>query len=585
MNIWERIIREVQGAAGGFNAVGDGRFGALPWNPSNFETQDTETPFPYDRAQGVNADTNASDNLGAPSGHQRGRGRPDVSGQSPKAGDDPYGLHKSGGAPVPSGKYQATWDSIQEVMGQPTATGPWVPFDGPSMHSARNARPVRDKNNKPVPSTDEYRGPGWQNVETNSGPGNMWGGPQTIPGDANAHMAPAEGSEEEEVKKWKPPEENKMNLREFFDPETPPTEEVENPEQTHEKDQTDDEVENKLDRVYGQEDNHEFDGGKESDDDSTKMSKSSGGDDTGMEVFGEPEPPGTPDEEVEDAQHRAAPGVIPPPQPDQRAGVIMLDDEPAGIVNMGDEMGGAPQMGGNELGGEEPMGAPGPVSAQVDAQDFQLTVEPEAGQMPALSQMLGQDSPSGPADGAPDDVMAMRQQAQGLLPKKSSWDEIAIQVGDAVVNLRKTGGQQPMPAPMPQQGPPMPQKGPPAGPPEEETPTMAEWRSFLGRTAVSEGWKDFVLPTVAAAGIGGAMMTAPEKQEDYGSIVDQMYADKQRYLDACAKYTPEQLRAMFDSGKMDVTDMCMDASVKASKGRAQDVTDRINKHMKKSRKR
>ena len=365
MTRWERLMLEF---AYGWSAEGPGRYDGLPFKPSNFETQDTETPFPYDRASGMDADTNASDNYTALAGHQRGRGRPDV----------------SGGPPTPSSTYEKTWQDMHEAMGTPIITGPFAPHDGPSMQSARDAGPVLDADGNPV--APEYIPP---NVDPKMGPNNMWGGAGTIPGqDRGFGAAPNLGNDDDpEATKWKPPEENKMNLREFFDPETPPTEEVENPEQTHEKDQTDDEVENKIDRIYGREDNDDFKG-----------------DDDG-------------------------------------AGVVMLDDEPAGIVSLG----GGEESPQGEMDGGAPVAAP-----QIDgAEAFQLTVEPEAGEMPTLSQMMDpQDKLVG--KGGPNDVLAAQKQARSLLPQKSTWDDIAIQVGDAVINLRKST---PTPA-----GPPMMEK-------------------------------------------------------------------------------------------------------------------------------
>jgi hypothetical protein len=380
----------------------------------------------------------------------------DFSGHEVTDEEDPYHMHKRGGAPVPSAKYVASWGDMHEAMGSPTVIGPFVPYDGPSMRNGRDSRPPLDVDGRPVAPRNDGT-----DYDPKIGPNNMWGGDATIPGgDRGFAASPMMGEEDPEVTKWKPPEEEKMNLREFFDPETPPTEEVENPEQTHEKDQTDDEIENRLDRNYGQEDNHEFDDGKEPDDDSTEYSSSS---DDGMAVFGDV---GSPDEEAAEAEDRAAPGTFPPPQPeDGRAGLIMLDDDPAGFIDLvgGQESGSDEMSDDAAIGMGDPGDDPG-VKAEVDAQDFQLTVEPEAGQMPTLSQMMDpQDRLVG--KGGPDNIVGMQQAARGLLPQKSSWDEIAIQVGDAIVNLRKTGGiapqQPPAPSlqPVPEDSPPMMEGG------------------------------------------------------------------------------------------------------------------------------
>lgn len=400
-------MREVQGAAGGFNYVGQGSFAGFPWDPQNFETQDTKTPFPYDRAQGTDADTNASDNYTALSGHQRGRGRPDVSGK----------VH------TPSKAYQTTWTN--EATGANISPNWQGGTSTLTPRGARDAGPVLDVNGDPL---TEPQIP--DRVQGNIGPADQWDA-GVIPG---LHPSPGLGDDPNnpERSKWKPPEENKMNLREFFDPETPPTETVQPDDAKHEKDQTDDEVENKVDQIYGQEDNHDFDGGKESNDDSTQM-----------DANGHMGPPGSPDQEAEEARDNAAPGAVPEPG-SGAAGMVMLDNEPAGIISLGDEMGGGPEEPG------EGMEMGGPPKATVDAQDWQLTVEPEAGQMPTLSSMMGGGQPGDPVP----DVGGMTQAAKGLLPQQdSSWNTMDIQVGDAVISLSK---QPPMPPMPPQLGPPPP---------------------------------------------------------------------------------------------------------------------------------
>jgi hypothetical protein len=71
-----------------------------------------------------------------------------------------------------------------------------------------------------------------------SGPNNMWGGAGTIPGATGgwANMPPRPEDEND-------PEKNPMKLREFFDPSPVPVDEIDNPEQGHEEDQSDDEIE------------------------------------------------------------------------------------------------------------------------------------------------------------------------------------------------------------------------------------------------------------------------------------------------------------------------------------------------------
>lgn len=560
MNIWEQILIEVQGASGGFNFAGDGRFGGLPFKPSNFQTtpmrpeanKDPDAQYPYDGSAG-GGPVNAADEFTAPSGHQRSRGRPDHAGlpaaprfqntwesgpdsmpdsawkkmeegwknwaagaamagsmlgatpayaedSQPQQGQEQVQqvkyknvrpgeakMYERMGLTQQQIKKELDWMSsesmrrttadmivqsakvpmndmgdgksygqatirqgkvVKEATGTPISPGGFTPFASFSQRGARDAAPVKDKwgRNITEPQIDDK-------IDMKFGPANMMA--NTIPGN---HPEPTLGDDgDPEIAKWKPPEENKMNLREFFDPETPPTEEVENPEQTHEKDQTDDEVENNIDRIYGQENNREFEkDDEEQSDDSSDMDVGPAQEDdyTGG---GPGEPPGDVDAKGDEAEMAGADAEAEAQgMSDTRAGMITLGGEPAGIIHMGDSPEGGPDNMGRGVGMGEPptgsgMGPPGgPPKATLDAQDWQLTVEPEAGQMPTLSSMMGAGEP-GPPMG---NVDAMTQQAQGLLPKKdSSWDTMDIQVGDAMISLKKTGGLQP---PM---GPPPPPPG------------------------------------------------------------------------------------------------------------------------------
>lgn len=361
MNIWETIILE-------FHAEGPGRDAAYPYKPSNFMSFEKGEEWPYEDDDMMN--------YGVPSG-PRGLDR----------GTRP-GTDVSGGPPTPSSVYMKTWQDMHEAQGMPSRIGPFAPFDGPSMHSGRDGRPVLDVDGNPV--SDQQIQPV---VDPKIGPNNMWGGAGTIPGqDRGFGAAPNMGSDDPEEMKWKPPEDKKMNLREFFNPEAPPSEEVENPEQNHEQDQTDNDLEDQ---------------------------------------FGA-------DEETPDRDDSSS----------DEAGVVMMDDEPAGIVSLDGGSQFEKDDESQEEGPEEesPMAAP-----KIDgAEAFQLTVEPEAGEQPSLSQMMNpQDNLMGQKVG-PNDIMAMQQKAQSLIPQKSTWDDIAIQVGDAIINLKKS-----QPAP---QMPPMMEK-------------------------------------------------------------------------------------------------------------------------------
>lgn len=387
MTIWKQLLNEFQagygmggpGMASRPDASGDRMRGAQ----RNFALDKQGSEWPYEDDDMMN--------YGVPSG-PRGIDR----------GTRP-GTDVSGGPPTPSATYVKTWQN--EAMGQPSRIGPFAPFDGPALHGSRDAGPVEDEDNNPVQNTNDSD----FTVDPKLGPNNMWGGNGTIPGqDRGWAASPMMGNEPEDI--WKVPEDDKMNeLKEFFDPSPVDSEEVENPEQTHEKDQSDEEVENKTDKIYGQEDNHDFDGAKESDDDSSEIE------------FGD----------------------------DETAGLVMLDDEPAGILSMGaEEAGGEPE--GEEAPGDSDDELPGPGPAS-DSSDFQLTVEPEAGELPKLSQFMDpQDNLVGgapgtmglPAPGNARGLQGMMPSAKGLVPPgQSAWDEIALQVGDAVINFRKNGGQ------------------------------------------------------------------------------------------------------------------------------------------------
>ena len=131
---------------------------------------------------------------------------------------------------TPDGK---EWTELNnEGMGSPGRVGPFAPMDGPQNSSARDAGPVEDENGDAI--TPQYLPTPYKDM---SGPGNMWGGPGTIPGTtggwANAPYKPEDEND---------PEKNPMKLREFFNPEPVPVDEVENEDPFHMEDQSDDEI-------------------------------------------------------------------------------------------------------------------------------------------------------------------------------------------------------------------------------------------------------------------------------------------------------------------------------------------------------
>jgi hypothetical protein len=233
-------------------AAGDKNYNTLRGASKNFQSfDDNGSAWPYEDDGEVS--------LGIPS-WEGGKG---AWGRGDRPGSD-----VSGGPPTP--RYQSTWaggpdeveegadwDELQrhnepvrnvwrdtpdgkrwsemnnEAMGVPFQTGAVAPMDGPSLSSARDARPVEDENGDPI--SPEHIPP---KVKDMSGPGNMWGGPGTVPGATMgwANMPPRPEDEND-------PEKNPMKLREFFDPTPVPPGEIENLGQDYFKDQTDEELE------------------------------------------------------------------------------------------------------------------------------------------------------------------------------------------------------------------------------------------------------------------------------------------------------------------------------------------------------
>lgn len=69
-------------------------------------------------------------------------------------------------------------------------------------------------------------------------------------GNMTGHTLPSSEREPAAKKNWIP-EEEEMNLREFFDPSPIPVEEVDNPAQDHFKDGSDEDLETKIDKGFG----------------------------------------------------------------------------------------------------------------------------------------------------------------------------------------------------------------------------------------------------------------------------------------------------------------------------------------------
>ena len=144
----------------------------------------------------------------------------------------------SGGIRFPSARYTSTWqtdevhDAGKEEMdrhGQPRNVWKDTP-DGENWTEMNN-----EAMGTPINFTMSNRG------------GNMMG-----------HNLPGTSRNEPEARKNFIPEDEEMNLKEFFDPSPIEVEAIDNPGQDNLKDQTDDDLENKIDRNYGLESNDDF---------------------------------------------------------------------------------------------------------------------------------------------------------------------------------------------------------------------------------------------------------------------------------------------------------------------------------------
>ena len=171
-----------------------------------------------DYTTGVRDPKNAPKNFRMYSGDPTGDGPWNAQGRGPRGigrGGVGWGGRPddSGGVREPSSAYEDTWDTqeegadwdeldrhgeprnkwrdsptgrelkkmldgqaVEEAMGVPFQTGPVAPMNGP-LGGARDARPVKDENGDDV-APETMHDP----VDPMRGPGNMWGGPGTIPG-------------------------------------------------------------------------------------------------------------------------------------------------------------------------------------------------------------------------------------------------------------------------------------------------------------------------------------------------------------------------------------------------------------------
>jgi hypothetical protein len=221
----------------------------------NFDPQYKGGKFPYDN-EAEAEDGEAPEKTGQ-TGIGRGGigmgGRDDVSGgirQPSAAYNDTWDTDLSTNEPENEGadweelqrhgsdKYRNVWTDTpdgkewtklnKEAMGSPSVTGPLIPMDGPQHDVLHFSSGSEEGDMLPANS--------------NNGPGNMWGGPSTIPAQNKGwSSSPTLGDTDKTP--WRVPEENNMKLREFFDPTPVQAEEIDNPAQDHFEDQGDDELE------------------------------------------------------------------------------------------------------------------------------------------------------------------------------------------------------------------------------------------------------------------------------------------------------------------------------------------------------
>jgi hypothetical protein len=143
--------------------------------------------------------------------------------------------HRNKWRDTPTGrqlKKMVDGEAVDEAMGTPIQTGAIAPMDGPAMQTSRSAKPVKDVDGDDV-SQQYIPDP----VDPMRGPGNMWGGPGTVPGTSRG-WGTAPGNQKKLRR-----ENLTMKLREFFDPSPIAAEAIDNPEQDKHGDATDDELE------------------------------------------------------------------------------------------------------------------------------------------------------------------------------------------------------------------------------------------------------------------------------------------------------------------------------------------------------
>ena len=248
------LIQELDYVPGVSMAVPD--FNYVVGKRRNFDPVKDDGPFPYDSMAGAGIANSVGEPGDSAPDDKRGRGRPDHSGgpRAPSAaytstwqqdeGADWDELQRHGGderniwRDTPDGKslkkdIEDNEKQLPESMGSPMQIGPVAPMDGPQHNVLNFSGSVDDMLPK-----DDMRGPG-----------NMWGGPGMIPGGTGGWATDPNAADHDP--KWKVPEGNDMKLREFFDPAPIEAEALENPDQDGLHDQTDDELEDTADRIWG----------------------------------------------------------------------------------------------------------------------------------------------------------------------------------------------------------------------------------------------------------------------------------------------------------------------------------------------
>jgi len=213
----------------------------------NFDPVKKSGEWPYDTAEAE--DSEAPEKTG-----QSGIGRGGIG----WGGRDDVG----GGVREPSSAYLKTWqqdegadweeeqrhgdDKYRNVWRDTPEGEEWTEMNNEAMGSPSVNSPGNTLSAMDGPQHDvlNFSGSVDDMLPKNNpnGPGNMWGGPDMIPGQVRSWgNSPKMGGNPEDP--WRVPEERDMKLREFFNPEPVTAEEIDNPAQDHLEDQGDDELE------------------------------------------------------------------------------------------------------------------------------------------------------------------------------------------------------------------------------------------------------------------------------------------------------------------------------------------------------